>query len=159
MNINTFFPSRNGNFPHLENLLYDKKGQKRQKSSSAEKYYFSILNENMIKKSKKRIDEIKNRISNDIAKNNFNKKYQIKSFIEYKLIKAFCETLDIKNYELLWCNSFNNNPQLKMNKLVKIIEGEPLGCSCCRDCDRPMTFINDKTNVLYCYFNNKQKEI
>jgi hypothetical protein len=92
---------------------------------------------------------------NDVAKNNFNKKYQIKSFIEYKLIKLFCKTLDTKNYELLWCNSFNNNPQLKMNKLVKIIEGEPLGCSCCRDCDRPMTFRNEKTNVLYCYFYKK----
>ena len=155
MNINTFLPSRSGTFSHFENILYDNKGHKRQKSSSAEKYYFSILNENMIKKSEKRVDEIKNRISNDIAKNNFNKKYQIKSFIEYKLIKAFCETLDTKNYELLWCTSCNNGPQLKMNKLVKIIEGEPLGCSCCRDCDRPMTFINDKTNVLYCYFNDK----
>jgi len=51
------------------------------------------------------------------------------------------------------------NPQLKMNKLVKIIEGEPLGCSCCRDCNRPMTFRNEKTNVLYCYFYDKQKEI
>jgi len=108
----------------------------------------------MIKKSEKRVDEIKNRISNDIAKNNFNKKYQIKSFIEYKLIKAFCETLDIKKYELLWCNSFNNDPQLKMNKLVKIIEGNYY---CCKDCDRPMKFINEKTNVLYCYFNDKNK--
>lgn len=140
----------------FENFLYDNKGQKRQKSSSAEKYYFSILNKNMIKKSEKRVDEIKNRIMNDVAKNNFNKKYQIKSFIEYNLIKLFCKTLDIKKYELLCCNSFNNNPQLKMNKLVKIIEGEPLGCSCCRDCDRPMTFINEKTNVLYCYFYKKK---
>jgi uncharacterized protein YaaR (DUF327 family) len=141
----------------FENFLYDNKGQKRKKTSSAEKHYFLILNKNMIKKSEKRVDEIKNRIMNDVAKNNFNKKYQIKSFIEYKLIKLFCKTLDIKNYELLCCNSFNNNPQLKMNKLVKIIEGEPLGCSCCRDCDRPMTFRNEKTNVLYCYFYNKRK--
>ena len=143
----------------FENFLYDNKGQKRQKSSSAEKYYFLILNKNMIKKSEKRVDEIKNRIMNDVAKNNFNKKYQIKSFIEYKLIKAFCETLDTKNYELLWCNYFNNNSELKMNKLVKIIEGEPLDYSYCRDCDRPMTFRNEKTNVLYCYFYDKQKEI
>jgi len=155
MNINTFFPSRTGIFPHFENLLYDNKGQKRQKSSSAEKYYFSILNNNMIKKSEKRIEEIKKRISNDISKNNFNKKYQIKSFIEYKLLKTFCETLDTKNYELLWCNYFTDGPQLKMNKLIKIIEGEPLGCSCCPDCDRPMTFKNEKTNVLYCYFFKK----
>jgi len=154
MNINTFFPSRTGIFPHFENLLYDNKGQKRQKSSSAEKYYFSILNNNMIKKSEKRIDEIKKRISNDISKNNFNKKYQIKSFIEYKLLKTFCEGLDT-NYELLWCNYFNDGPQLKMNKLIKIIEGEPLGCSCCPDCDRPMTFKNEKTNVLFCYFFKK----
>jgi len=157
MNVNTFFPSRTGIFPHFENLLYDNKGQKRQKSSSAEKYYFSILNNNMIKKSEKRIDEIKKRISNDISKNNFNKKYQIKSFIEYKLLKTFCETLDTENYELLWCNSVNDGPQLKMNKLIKIIEGEPLGCSCCPDCDRPMSFKNEKTNVLYCYFNDKNK--
>ena len=72
----------------FENILYDNKGHKRQKTSSAEKNYFLILNKNMIKKTEKRVDEIKNRISNDIVKNNFNKKYQIKSFIEYKLIKA-----------------------------------------------------------------------
>lgn len=144
-------------FSHFENLLYDNKGKKIEKTSSAEKYYFSILNDNMIKKSEKRVNEIKHRISNDIAQNNFNKRYLIKSFIEYKLLKAFCETLDTKHYELLWCNYFTDGPQLKMNKLVKIIEGEPLGSSCRRDCDRPMTFKNEKTNVLYCYFNDKNK--
>jgi len=106
----------------------------------------------MIKKSEKRINEIKNRILNDILKNSFNKKYQIKSFIEYKLLKAFCEILDIKNYELLWCNYFNNEQQLKMNKLVKIIEGEQLGCSCCKDCDRPMTFKNEKNKCIILLF-------
>ena len=158
MNNTAFVPSQSGSLPHFENLLYDNKGQKRQKTSSTEKYYFSILNNNMIKKSEKRVDEIKHRISNDIAENNFNKKYQIKSFIEYKLLKAFCGTLDTKHYELLWCNNVNyGGPQLKMNKLVKIIEGEPFGCSCCRDCDRPMTFKNEKTSVLYCYFKDKNK--
>ena len=38
----TFYPSRSENFFHFKNLLYDKKGQKREKTSSAEKYYFSI---------------------------------------------------------------------------------------------------------------------
>jgi len=152
--MNTFLTSESGKCSHFENLLYDKKGKKKQKTSLAEKNYFTILNNNMIKKSEKRVNEIKNRILNDIEKNNFKKKYQIKSFIEYKLLKTFCETLDTKNFELLWCNYFNIGTQLKMNKLVKIMEGDYY---CCRDCDRPMTFKNEKTNALYCYFNDKNK--
>ena len=135
----------------LTNFLYDKIGNKKKNISRIEKDYFRVINENMINKSSKRIDDIKVRIKNDISKNIFNKKYQIKSIFEYKIIKDFCQSLDINYYELCWCNDDND---LKMNKLKKIIEGNYY---CCRDCDSPMTFINGKTNVLYCYFNDKRK--
>lgn len=139
------------------NILHNKQLTKKYKVERREREYLEKLNENMIKKSEKRVSDIKTRILNDISVNNFSKKYQIKSFIEYKQLKTFCKTLNIQEYELLWCNSLakpsdnpdNPNHVLKMNKLEKIIEGD---YSCCRDCDKPMKFINRKTNVLYCYF-------
>lgn len=120
----------------LTNFLYDKIGNKKKNISRIEKDYFRVINENMINKSSKRIDDIKVRI---------------KSIFEYKIIKDFCQSLDINYYELCWCNNDND---LKMNKLNKIIKGNYY---CCRDCDSSMTFINGKTNVLYCYFNDKRK--
>ena len=110
-----------------------------------QKEYFKKLNINMIKKSQERIENIKRRIINDINKNSFNKKYQIKSFYEYKLIKDFCKSYDMKGYELL----YHHDDNIKTNKLDKIIEGD---YDCCKDCDRPMKFINKKVLVMYCYF-------
>jgi hypothetical protein len=107
--------------------------------------YFKILNDNMIKNSQKRIENIKIRITNDINKNNFTKKYQINSRDEYNILVDFYKTLNIDKYELLWCNDMN----LERNKLDKIIEGD---YDCCRDCDRPMVFVNKKIPVRYCYF-------
>ena len=128
--------------------LYNRYGGKKQYWDVIfiEKKYFKIINDNMIKKSTKRISDIKERIIKDIKKNNFTKKYQITSLYEYNCIKDYINELDIDiNYELLWCHG-----DQQMNKLDKIIEGD---YTCCRDCDRPMKFINKKTYVIYCYFS------
>jgi hypothetical protein len=127
--------------------LYDRFGGKKPhyKINRIEKDYFKTLNNNMLIKSNKRIDNIKKRIINDVNKNSFNKKYQINSLIEYEIIKEFTKTSNIKEYELLYCG----DNELTMNKLDKIIEGK---YDCCRDCDRPMIFINKKIPVIYCYF-------
>jgi len=58
--------------------------------------YLNKINANMINKSKKRVDDIKIKIQKDISKNNFTKMYQIKSFIEYKQIRDYCKTFDLK---------------------------------------------------------------
>ena len=97
-------------------------------------------------KSLRRVAEIKLRIVNDLKKNNFNKKYQIQSFCEYNMIKEWFKTIDTKGYELLWHADCNG---VKRNQLYKIIEGE---YSCCKDCDRPMTFVSRQVPVKYCYF-------
>lgn len=138
---------------YLHNFLYDKYGNQKDyyKMHSVEKGYLKYLSIKMDDKSLKRIADIKLRIIKDINKNTFNRKYQIKSHHEYKIIKEFCKTLDMKEYELLWHHDENG---LKMNKLDKIIEGD---FYCCRDCDSPMTFINKKTNVIYCYFYKNKK--
>ena len=102
-----------------------------------------------MKKSNKRIDIIKSRITNELSKNNVKKYYQIKSYIEYKQLKSFVNELGI-NYELLWCNP---DSELKMNKLEKIIGGYYY--CCCTECDRPMTYINKKIPLLYCYLHEK----
>lgn len=134
--------------------LYYSYDDKKLIMNNIEKKYFTKLNENMIKKSLQRIDEIKNRIINDISKNNFNKKYQIRSLIEYNMIKEFYEILKIDDYELSYCY---DEKDVQTNKLLKIVEG-PTG-ECCRDCDRKMKFINKKTKVKYCYFNKKKNNI
>jgi len=133
-------------------FLYNKYGNKKQFNDPVEENYFDLLNMKMIEKSNKRIDEIVKRIQNDVSKNNFKKFYQVKSFIEYKKIKEFVKTLNINGYEFLWCNSANDGEILKMNKLEKIIEGNYY---CCQDCDTPMSFVNKKTQVIYCYFYKK----
>jgi hypothetical protein len=135
----------------FSNFIYDRFGHKKPsyKISEIEKNYFKALNTKMEDKSLNRIYNIKLRIKNDLDKNSFPKKYQIKSMSEYKIIKKFCETLDMKGYELLWCNDENG---LKMNKLDKIIEGD---YDCCKECDRPMIFINKKVPIIYCYFYKK----
>ncbi len=61
------------------------------------------------------------------------------------MIKDFCKSYDMKGYELL----YHHDDNIKTNKLDKIIEGDYY---CCRDCDRPMKFINKKIQVMYCYF-------
>ena len=133
-------------------FLYKKYGNKKQFNDPVEENYFDLLNMKMIEKSNKRIDEIVKRIQNDVSKNNFKKFYQVKSFIEYKKIKEFVKKLNINGYEFLWCNSANDGEILKMNKLEKIIEGNYY---CCQDCDTPMSFVNKKTQVIYCYFYKK----
>ena len=131
-----------GNFLH--DRCYRKKPHKR--ISKEQKIYFKILNENMVKKSSKRIDNIKIRIQNDISKNIFNKKYQIKSIVEFMVIKDFCNNFNIDEYELNWCH---DEKGIMVNKLYQIIEVYS---------DGPMKFINRKTPVMYCYFSKKNSE-
>jgi hypothetical protein len=129
----------------LCDFVHDRFGRQKPyyKISRIEKEYLNTLKKNMIEKSNKRVEEIKIRIVNDLNKNNFNKKYQVSSRYEYNIIKEFCKTLDMKGYELLWhCGDVNKN------KLDKIIEGD---YSCCKDCDRPMIFVNKMVPVMYCY--------
>ena len=110
-----------------------------------EKEYLKILEGNMINKSIKRVNNIKSRITKDILNNNFNKKYQIRGIKEYQIIKGYCKFIEVKEYELYWCH----DSDLKTDKLKKIIEGE---FTCCRDCDKSMTFVNEKVPIMYCYF-------
>jgi len=132
-------------------FLYDKFGSRIRayNPSPVENKYFEIINDNMKKKSEKRLESIKKRIVNDINKNNYVKKYQISSRFEYERIKEFVNTLNIDKYEFLWHADQNG---VERNKLYRIIEGD---YTCCRDCDRPMTFKNIKTFVRYCYFYKK----
>jgi hypothetical protein len=109
---------------------------------------FNKFSNNAINKSNKRINNIIKRIINDVSKNIYlNKKYQVKSHIEYKQIKKFVETLNIKDYEFLWCHGDE-----KMNKLDYILPGD---WDCCYDCSSHMKFINSKTFVIYCCFYKK----
>jgi len=129
------------------NFLYDRFGSKKPfyKVSQVEKNYFKVLNTKMEDKSLNRIYNIKLRIKNDLDKNSFTKKYQIRSMSEYIIIKKFCETLDMKGYELSW----HNDNELKMKRLDKIIEGN---YDCSKECYRPMIFINKMVPIIYCYF-------
>lgn len=131
----------------LYDLLYDRFGSKKDihKMSRMEKEYLKNLSIKRDDKSLRRVADIKLRIVNDLNKNTFNKKYQIQSFCEYNMIKDFCKRIDTKGYELLWCN----DNDVKRNQLYKIIEGN---YSCCKDCDRPMTFVQRQVPVKYCYF-------
>lgn len=133
---------------NFTNYLYTRNGDYKININRIEEKYFKIISQNMINKSLNRVNNIKKRISNDVSKQNFNKKYQIKSLYEYNEIKKFYQTLNIKNYEL--CLQFDEN--IKTNKLKQIIEGHYY---CCKDCDRPMKFINEKIDVLYCCFKKK----
>jgi hypothetical protein len=94
----------------------------------------------------KRIADIKSRIKKDLDKNCLNKKYQIKSRIEYDNIRKWCEIIDMKGHKLLWHHDRN----LMINKLDKIIEGNYF---CCKECDSPMIFVNQKVPVMYCYLS------
>ena len=130
----------------LYDLLYDRFGGKKDihKMSRYEIVYLKNLSIKRDDKSLRRVAEIKLRIVNDLKKNCFNKKYQIQSFCEYNMIKEWCKTIDMKGYELLWHCDYN----VKRNQLYKIIEGD---YSCCKDHDRPMTFISRQVPVKYCY--------
>jgi uncharacterized protein YaaR (DUF327 family) len=131
----------------LYDLLYDRFGSKKDyyKMNQIEKEYLKNLSIKREDKSLKRIAEIKRRIKNDMNKNNFNQKYQIQTLCEYNMIKEFCKLIDTNGYELLWCNDCND---VKRNQLYKIIEGDNY---CCKDCDKPMTFISRQVPVKYCY--------
>ena len=131
----------------LNDFLYKKSGTKipHWEMKQIEINYFKTLNSKMMEKSAKRIDEIKKRITNDISKNNYTKKYQINGFLEFKNLENFVKNLNLNNHELLWCH----DNKIEKNKLDKIIEGDYF---CCRDCDKPMKFINKKVKVMYCYF-------
>lgn len=140
----------------VENYLYkgSEKGLRKiepyDKTPIIEKKYFDVLNQKMVEKSNKRIDELQKRLLSDISKNNFNKKYQVKSMFEYYTLKKFVEnneSINTKGYEFLWCHG-----DKLMNKLDKIICGNYF---CCRDCDNPMIFVNKKVYVLFCYFYKK----
>jgi len=133
---------------NLYDLVYDKFGNKKDyyKLSRIEKDYLKTVSIKRDDKSLRRVADIKLRIVNDLNKNCFNKKYQIQTLCEYNLIKDFCKTKDMKGYELLWHGDING---VKRNQLYKIIEGNYF---CCKDCDRPMTFISRQVPVKYCYF-------
>jgi len=135
----------------LYDLLCDKFGNKKDyyKMSRIEKDYLKKLSIKRDDKSLRRISDIKLRIINDLNKNNFNKKYQIQSLSEYDMIKEFCKSLELKGYELLW---HGDEHGVKRNQLYKIIEGN---YDCCKDCDKPMTFISRQVLVKYCYFYKK----
>jgi ABC-type phosphate transport system auxiliary subunit len=109
--------------------------------SKAEKYYFKMLNENMIKKSSKRVEDIKVRIKNDIYNKIFNKKYQIQSTLEYMLINEYFYTLNIQKYKLSWCHADTGITRNKLSKIIEAYSGNP------------MKFINEKSLVMYCYFS------
>jgi uncharacterized protein YaaR (DUF327 family) len=132
----------------LYDLLYDKYGSQKPyyKMTRIEKEYLKNLSIKRDDKSLKRVADIKLRIRNDLNKNCFNKKYQIQSFDEYNMIKEWIKTIGTKGYELLWHSDQNGEIR---NQLYKIIEGD---YSCCKDCDRPMTFVSRKVPVKYCYF-------
>jgi len=136
----------------LYNLLYDKFGVKKDyyRMSTIEKEYLKNLSIKRDDKSLRRVSDIKLRIKNNLNKNCFNKRYQIQSFYEYNMIKDFCKTIDTKDYELLWHDDYN----FKRNQLYKIIEGDYF---CCKDCDRPMEFIQRQVPVKYCYLSKKLK--
>ena len=131
----------------LYDLLHKRFGGKKEyyRMSRIEKEYLKNLSIKRDDKSLRRVADIKLRIKNDLNKNCFNKKYQIQSFCEYNMIKEWCKTIETKGYELLWHGDTND---VKRNQLYKIIEGE---YSCCKDCDRPMTFISRQVPVKYCY--------
>jgi hypothetical protein len=132
---------------YLHNFVYNRFGGKKPvyKINRIEKDYFKTLSIRMEDKSNKRITDIQRRILNDISKNIYNKKYQIKGLTEYEFIKKWSERVDTKGYELLW---HHDETGLQMNKLDKIIEGDYI-------CDKPMIFINKKSPVIYCYFTKK----
>jgi len=132
----------------LYDLLYHRSGGKKDyyRMSRIEKEYLKNLSIKRDDKSLRRVSEIKLRIVNDLNKNAFNKKYQIQSFCEYNIIKDWCKTKDMKGYELLW----HSDKDVKRNQLYKIIEGDYF---CCRDCDRPMTFVQRQVPVKYCYLS------
>ena len=118
---------------------------------SAEKRHFRMLNENMTKKSTDRINTLKERISNDLLKKTFDKKYQVNSHIEYKILREYIDTLN-SNYELLWV--YDN--KVHKNKLDKIYRGD---YSCCRSCDSHMIFVNKNIPVIHCYLYKKSNNI
>jgi RNA polymerase-binding transcription factor DksA len=130
----------------LYDLLYDRFGGKKDihKMSRVEIVYLKKLRMKRDDKSSRRVEDIKLRIVNDLNKNSFNKKYQIQSFWEYNIIREWCKKIDTKGYELLWHEDAN----VKRNQLYKIIEGNYY---CCKDCDRPITFISRQVPVKYCY--------
>ncbi len=135
---------------HLYDLLHDRRFKQQKpyhKIHANDKEYLKTLTIRMEDKALKRIADIKTRLQNDLTKNSFMRKYQIKSRYEYNSIKEFCKSLDMKGYELLWHNDMNG---IKTNKLDKIIEGNYF---CCRECDTPMTFINKMVPVMYCYLS------
>lgn len=84
----------------VENYLYkgSEKGLRKiepyDKTPIIEKKYFDVLNQKMVEKSNKRIDELQKRLSSDISKNNFNKKYQVKSMFEYYTLKNLSKIMN-----------------------------------------------------------------
>jgi hypothetical protein len=73
----------------LYDLLHKRFGGKKEyyRMSRIEKEYLKNLSIKRDDKSLRRVADIKMRIKNDLNKNCFNKKYQIQSFYEYKMIK------------------------------------------------------------------------
>jgi len=95
---------------NLNNFVYSRFNNEKKIHSEKDKIkneYFSKLNDNMVKKSLECIENVKKRIINDINKKTFDRKYQITSFIEYKMIVKWYNTLNINNYKLTWCHDQN----------------------------------------------------
>jgi hypothetical protein len=129
----------------LKSFIHDQHGRHKLscKLSSDEKNKLKLLNENMKLKSAQRIEQLKKRISNDVANNIYTKKYQVSSFVEFYVLFNFVYSLNIPDYTLKWGEDTNG---LQMNRLDKIIKSY----------QNPMRFVNIKKPVKYCYFGNRE---
>ena len=110
--------------------------------------HFLLLNKkNMINKANIRINLILDRIRNDVNKNDFGKKYQIKSKKEYYTIREQIKNFDLKNHKL----KMYMFEEVKTNKTVRMTELY----------DYSLTYKSEykKVPVILCYFSVCNKNI
>ncbi len=109
--------------------------------TTKQQVFLECYKQNMIKKSKNLVEEINNRICNDVHNKNFNKKYQIKSTKEFHKINEYVKTLNIKDYTF----RFRENIDVNTNKTIKLKELYT----------ESLTFKSEfkKVPVIYCYFH------
>lgn len=109
--------------------------------------YRELVYDDAVRKSAIRVDQIKTRIMNDVTKNQLQKKYQIRSLVEYEQLVEFCESLGMT---LSWMY----DPKVMTNKVTNIIAPNSL---CCRECDGPPIFVHKKVKVKYCYLTQQRQ--
>jgi hypothetical protein len=149
----------------LLDKLYDFNDEKTNINEINHFNYYSGINKvkeltnKAIVKSNKRIVDIKQRIENDITKNNYGKYYQIKSLHEYKILNDVVNEKNIK-HELHHTNKIKNQI-LCMNKVDKITNNSVMYGECEFDLvkkDYPiLEFYSHKIPTLYCFFQKKIK--